>query len=100
MKNKPPRGPGYWERVRNKAAELGTDGCTGGSAMFRDCCLEHDLHWRTGRTLEGHPITPREANKRFRSCMQSRSKLGWWSPVAWWRFAVVSVITQPSQDAK
>jgi len=100
MKNKPMPGPGYWERVRNKAAELGTDGCTGGSAMFRECCLEHDLHWRTGRTLEGHPISAKQANTRFRSCMQSRSKLGWYSPVAWWRYCIVSLIRQPKEQPK
>lgn len=97
MKNKPYTGPGYWERIRNRAAELGTDGCTGGSAAFRDCCFEHDVHWRTGQTIDGMPITAKEANTRFRSCMQSRSRFGWWSPVAWWRWAVVSLIRQPKE---
>lgn len=98
MKNKPRPAPGYWDRVREKADELGSDGCTGGSAVFRDCCMLHDIHWRTGRTIDGEPISPREANKRFRSCMQSRSRFGWWSPVAWWRWAVVSLIRQPKEQ--
>jgi hypothetical protein len=98
MKQPPQRGPSYWERVADKAAELGSDGCTGGSAAFRPCCLEHDIHWRTGRTLEGHRISPREANLRFRACMQSRSRFGWWSPVAWWRYLVVSLIDQPEEQ--
>lgn len=89
---------GYWELVYDKAAMLGSDGCTGGSAAFRDCCTEHDVHWRTGKTVYGKPITPREANKRFLSCMQARSKFGWYSPIAWWRYAVVSLIRQPKVD--
>lgn len=82
----------YWDRVRDRAAELGTDGCTGALGFHVECCLEHDIHCRTGKTLDGQPITMREANARFRSCLQSRSKLGWFSPMAWWRWAVVSVV--------
>jgi hypothetical protein len=79
----------YWERVRDKAAELGTDGCTFATGAFVDCCLEHDLHWRLGTTLDGKPITKREADARFRACMQSRSRFGFFSPVAWWRWSAV-----------
>ena len=81
----------YWERVRDKAAELGTDGCSGGTGAFRECCLEHDIHYRTGLTLDGAPITKDEADKRFLSCMQSRSVFGFYSPMAWWRYAAVTL---------
>jgi hypothetical protein len=79
----------YWERVHDKAAELGADGCSFATGAFVDCCLEHDIHYRTGLTLNGTPITRREADARFRSCMQSRSKLGFFSPMSWWRWAAV-----------
>lgn len=97
VKSPPAAQRGYWERIRDRAAELGTDGCTGATGIHVECCLEHDIHWRTGRTLDGQPITPGQANKRFRSCMQSRSKLGWFSPLAWWRWGVVSLIRQPKE---
>ena len=93
MKNVNPRlQRRYWERVRDKAAELGTDGCTGATGAFLDCCLEHDVHWRTGKTLDGKPITKQEANTRLRACIQSRSIFGFYSPLAWWRWAVVSLV--------
>lgn len=90
MKNVQSRaGKRYWERVRDKAAELGTDGCTGATGAFRDCCLEHDIHYRLGTTLGGEPITRREADDRFRSCMMAHSALGFYSPMAWIRWAAV-----------
>ena len=89
MKNKPKGPSGYWERIYDKAAELGSDGCSFASGGFRDCCVEHDVHYRLGTTIDGYPITRREADARFRSCMQCRSRFGWWSPVAWWRWAAV-----------
>lgn len=82
----------YWERVRDTAAELGADGCTGATGGWVDCCLEHDVHYRLRTTLDGTPISRRDADARFRACMQSRSRLGWWSPVAWWRWAAVRLL--------
>jgi len=79
----------YWHRVRDKAAELGTDGCTMAGPAFRDCCLRHDAEYRTCRTLSGRKITRKEADQRFLACMQSRSIVGWWSPIAWLRYAAV-----------
>lgn len=77
----------YWDQVRDEAGRLGTDGCTGVSGLFVECCMEHDIHYRTGKTLGGTPITKREADARLRACMMSRSKLGYFSPIAWWRWA-------------
>lgn len=76
----------YWERVRDKAGELGTDGCSYVSGAYVECCMEHDIFYRTGRTLDGKPITKREADARLRACMQSRSRLGFFSPLAWLRW--------------
>jgi hypothetical protein len=80
----------YWERVRDKAAEIGCDGCSMALGVHLDCCLEHDLHYRLGTTLDGTPITRAEADKRFLACMQSRSRFGWFSPMAWWRYFAVT----------
>jgi hypothetical protein len=79
----------YWERVEHRAGELGTDGCSFASGAFRLCCYEHDIHERTGKTLDGKPITMQESDARFRACMQSRSRLGFFSPVAWGRWSVL-----------
>lgn len=84
----------YWDRVRDRARELGSDGCTGGSALFREACLEHDIHYRTGRTLDGEPLTRAQADARFLYAMQRRSLLGWWSPVAWVRYAAVRLFAR------
>lgn len=81
----------YWDQVRDKAAALGADGCTKATGAYVECCLEHDIHYRTGHTIAGEPITRRAADARFRSCMQSRSRLGWYSPMAWARWAAVRI---------
>jgi hypothetical protein len=60
-----------------------------GGALFRDCCREHDIFYRTHATLGGMPITKDQADRRFLHCMQRRSLFGWWSPVAWLRYAAV-----------
>lgn len=90
----------YWIRVREKAAEIGADGCTMATGAFRDCCLEHDLHWRTGQTLDGDPISFDEADLRFRSCMQRSSRLGWFSPMAWIRYAVIRTIGRKARPKR
>ena len=79
----------YWDRVRDKAAELGADGCSMATGAFVECCLEHDVHYRTGKTLRGMTISRRDADARFRACMQARSRFGAFSPMAWWRWAAV-----------
>lgn len=91
IKNVPPESSFYWGHVRATAKILNSDGCTGVKDYYLDSCLEHDIHWRTGRTVYGVPITKQQANERFRRVIQSRSKLGRLSPMSWWRFAAVSV---------
>ena len=74
----------YWWIIKKVAQDLGSDGCTGVPEFHQECCLEHDVHWRTGLTVLGQPITDRQANRRFRQCIQSRSRFGRFSPMAWW----------------
>ena len=91
IRNVPPPDSFYWEHVRTVAKEMQSDGCTVVSDIFIDSCYEHDIHWRTGRTIYGVPITTAQANERFRRVIQSRSKVGVLSPVSWIRWAGVSV---------
>jgi hypothetical protein len=79
----------YWQLIRDKADELGTDGCTFAGSAFRDCCKRHDIEYRTGQTVSGKVVTRDEADRRFLACMQSRSRLGWFSPIAWLRYLAV-----------
>lgn len=81
----------YWDHVRFVATQLHSDGCTGVPEFYRDACLEHDIHWRTGRTTFDDTITTAEANTRFRRVIQSRSRLGRCSPLSWWRYAGVTI---------
>ena len=79
----------YWDHVYAKAAQLESDGCSFVSEAFHQCCLEHDVHYRTQKRLDGTLISRRDADKRFRECMQMRSTFGKASPMAWWRWAGV-----------
>jgi hypothetical protein len=68
----PPRHAPYWEDVRKAAAVLKSDGCTGVVDICVDSCYEHDVHWRTGHTIYGDPITTKQANRRFRKVIAAR----------------------------
>lgn len=81
----------YWKYVRKVALELGSDGCTWALEFYRDCCLEHDVHYRLHRRVDDAPITKAEADSRLWECIVARSWFGRWSPLAWWRWRAVSV---------
>ncbi len=76
----------YWSRVRKKAAELQSDGCSGVLDVYLECCEEHDVHYRTHQTIDGKPITRAEADQQLRNCIQEKSRFGVFSPVSWWRW--------------
>jgi hypothetical protein len=81
--------PDYWARVRRRAKELKSDGCSGVPDFHLDCCLEHDIAYRTGHTVDGEPLTRAEADARLRRCIQKDSSLGVLDPMSWWRWAGV-----------
>lgn len=81
----------YWELVRKEAKELLADGCSGVPDFHLDCCLEHDIAYRTKKTVLGEPISRRQADAQFRRCIQRRSKFGKISPMSWWRWAGVRI---------
>ena len=83
------------ERYRQRAQELGSDGCTGVRDWRVHCCYEHDVYYLTGADLDGQPVSRAEADRRFRHCIQKASPLGVWSPFAWWRWAGVRVLGHP-----
>ena len=91
LRHIPARISPYWDIVRRRAQALKSDGCTFVANFYLDACLEHDVHWRTGKTLYGAPISTRQANLRFRYVIQARSPMGAWSPMSWWRWVGVSI---------
>ena len=76
---------GYWERVRARARQLHTDGCSGvpDFPWAEIACHEHDIHYRTHMTLWGDPITKRHADWRFARMIMRAAPLGVCSPTAW-----------------
>lgn len=83
---------GYWARVVDRAKELGSDGCSGVPDFYLLGCLEHDVHYRTHKRIDGTSITRSEADAALRSYIQEHSPFGVFSPMAWWRWAAVRLL--------
>lgn len=97
----------YWNWIRSEAALVDTDGCSAVTGLKVECCFEHDLgYWfaRDPRDAfrrfregaldpwgEADRITREEVDRRFRRCLQTRSTLGRWSPMAIWRWLGVRI---------
>ncbi len=65
----------YWDRIKAYAYVLKGDGCTGAPDLFYgDCCNEHDVHYKTGFTLKGKPISRKQADKKFLRCLKKNGK--------------------------
>ena len=65
----------YWTNIKEKANALKGDGCTSSPDFFyRKCCDEHDVHYRTGETIDGFPISRLEADNRLFECMKKQGK--------------------------
>lgn len=80
----------YWMRVKKEALRLKSDGCTGVPDWFRRACLEHDVHYRTHRRINGNiSLCKEEADYIFKVRMQHLSWFGRFSPMAWWRWMAV-----------
>lgn len=87
----PKKGDPYWTRVRERAKEINSDGCSKVPDIYVESCYEHDIHWRTGKTIDGDCINETEANHRFRKVIQSRSFLRILSPLSWGRWLGVTL---------
>lgn len=81
----------YWRRVRARAKALGSDGCTLVDEWLQDCCFEHDVHRRTGLTINGMPISVIESDYVYRHCMEQRVSLRFLHPRSWLRWAGVRI---------
>ena len=88
----------YWDWIRQEAALIHADGCTGVTNMYADCCLQHDLEFYYGTSAteayrvgwaKAMPITFAQANDHFKRCHFRMGRLGHWNPIAWVRYAAV-----------
>lgn len=79
----------FWNTLQRWAVEAGSDGCTDAPDFYVECCWYHDHCYRTGKTFDGVEVSKAEADTLFRECIQSRSKLGRFSPISWIYWAVV-----------
>jgi hypothetical protein len=82
----------YYDRIEEWAISLGSDGCTGATNAYRHCCLEHDCHVRAKKTLSGRPISRDETDQRFWACLVRSSRFGYFNPMAWWRYVIVTKV--------
>lgn len=98
----------YWRLMVELAWDMNSDGCTVVNEWHQMCCLEHDVHYRTGRRhmvkivswdgpdpvyalVEAERISRRWADRRFRDCMEVQGgRLN--DMRAWARWAGVRVI--------
>lgn len=87
--------------IRQEAALIHADGCTGITNINGWPCLQHDLEFYYGKSavdayrlyLDGHPepwgssksVTFEEANAHFRAANLRDSALGYFNPMVWWR---------------
>lgn len=76
----------YWSQIYTKAKEIEANGCTGVSEIYRDSCYEHDIHYGTGKTIYGKPLTRGDADAIFWERIVELSPLGVFSPVGWIRW--------------
>lgn len=90
----------YWARVRVKAKELNSDGCSGPTQLFQDCCFEHDIAYRTGETVDHERKSQHEADDDLRECVQCFSLFRWLSPVSWARWVAVRLFGWTSYKGK
>ena len=68
-----------------------SDGCSGVPEFYHEACVVHDWYFRTHRDFDGSPISFEEANRRFKELIQKKSKFGWFSPMAQWRYLAVAL---------
>ena len=66
-----------------------SDGCTGVLEVYHSCCVLHDLGYRFHIDCHGNSVSRGKIDANFRCCMQDNSKLKWFNPMSWWRYAGV-----------
>lgn len=89
----------YWRMVEQIAHSLNTDGCSGPALqVYVEACWEHDIHYRTHKTVHGKPLTKEQADRILWERVREFSWLGVVSPMAWWRYYAVKHFGQKSWD--
>jgi len=81
----------YWERVKSRALQLKSDGCTGVPDWFLYSCEEHDIHYRTHKTILSDDLDRDQADYVLRRRVQQGSVFGWLSPISWIRWTGVRI---------
>jgi hypothetical protein len=92
----------YWARVQKTALALKSDGCSVVTQAYKLACYEHDIHYRTGQTLWGAPISREQADALFPTRIRQMAWDGLgWNPLTWyhligfpmsaWRWAGVRI---------
>ena len=88
----------YWDRVRERAKELHSDGCSCVPDFFLYGCLEHDCHYRLHLDMDNNPINKAEADLQLKQYIQSHSWLRRYSPMAQWRYWAVKRFGKKAWD--
>lgn len=100
--------PNFLTWIRAEASEINGDGCSGVTGLQVECCHIHDAEFYYGTSSHdayklhkkgdadpwgnAKPISFEDANATLRRCIQARSKWGFWSPVAIWRWLGVAYL--------
>lgn len=77
----------YWERVRDRARELNSDGCSRCLDIFIWTCWEHDIHYHTHKKVNGEDIDRATADYIFMRRIQ-QVKLSPIDPFTWAKFPI------------
>lgn len=88
----------YWGDVAIRSAFLRSDGCSGVPDFYRWSCMEHDIHYRTHKMLDGVELTKEIADYIFRRRIQQKSWFCKLSPMSWWRWLAVKHFGQKAWD--
>ena len=77
----------YWKVVRLRALGLKSNGCSGPAQWtqwYKDACYEHDIHYKTGKALNGRDISRLHADDLLATRIR---QMAWaalhWHPRTW-----------------
>lgn len=81
------------EDIEKIALFVESDGCTGVIDFYYSICVIHDFYYRTHCDFYGNPISKADADRiGLRDGIRSKSWLGRFSPMAWWRWQGVKYL--------
>ena len=81
----------YASEVSDAGRNMMSDGCSGVPDFYLIVCTEHDIHYATHMDFwTAEIIVQEDADKYLKWGIQYHSWFGRWSPMAWWRYRVLS----------